>query len=129
MNIAKAPKALRIGVNMSSIITKLRIEALRSLAAASIGVSYAKIGTRLKNPGRIVIIQNFTDVDLMFSADGQVNHLPLAAKTSIPIDCTANKTTDMGFASTAGTQYHVKQMGVPPTTGSVYITIIYGSRS
>jgi len=108
-----------------SVLTRLKIDRLRSLAFGSIVANYTAIGTRFEFPTRMVIIQNFTDADLMFSATGNTDHIPIRANSSMVLDGTANKTTDTGFFFIAGTTFHVKRIETP-TKGTVYITAIYG---
>lgn len=108
---------------VSSII--MRAEEVKSLAFGSIGAAYAAVGDKLTNPARMVMIQNFTDANLMFSFDGSVDHLPLKSESSFVFDLTANKSTDGGFFLEVGTGISVKRIGTP-TSGSVYISVFYG---
>lgn len=106
---------------------KLRMEALRSLAFGSMGAAYVAVGTAIDNPARMIIIDNFTDADLMISFTGNTDHMVIKANSGKVIDGASNKTTDDGFFFTVGTRLHVKNIGTP-TTGSVYFTSIYGAR-
>lgn len=101
-------------------------EAARSLAFGSIAAGYTGIGTAISNPVRILHIQNLTDVILMFSYDGINDHFPLASNAYLLLDITANKSRDHGFYLAEGTRIYVKQDGVP-ASGSVYVTVYYGS--
>ena len=112
-------------IMVSSII--MRAEAVRSLAFGSIGASYAAVGDKLTKPARMVIIQNFTDADLMFSFDGSIDHIPLKSDSSIILDLTANKTDTGGFFLEIGTSMNVKRIGTP-SSGDVYVSVIYGKR-
>ncbi len=103
----------------------MRAEAVRSLAFGSIGASYAKIGTDLEFASRMLLIQNFTDADLMISFDGSVDHIPIKATSSFILDLTSNKTIDTGFFVEIGTKINVKRIETP-TEGSVYISSFYG---
>jgi len=104
---------------------KVKIEALRSLAAGSIGAAYMGVGTAIDNPARMILIQNFTDEDLMFSIDGVDDHFPVRTSTSMIIDVSSNKTIDSGFFFEKGTRLYVKEINTP-TSGSVYFTVFYG---
>lgn len=105
---------------------KLVPEAARSLAFGSIVAGYTGIGTAITNPVRILHIQNLTDVTLMFSYDGVDDHFPLATNSFLLLDITANKSKDQGFYLEEGTRIYVKREGVP-ASGSVYVTVYYGS--
>lgn len=106
--------------------SKLRAEALRSLAFGSILSSYVSIGTPINEPSRMMIIQNFTDADLLFSFTGHTDHLPIKANSSIIFDATTNKTNNADYFFSAKTHVHVKRIGTP-TTGSVYVSTLYGA--
>lgn len=111
---------------MANYGTKLRIEALRTLAFGSIGAAYANLGTPFANPANMVIIENNTDVAVMLSWDGGVvDHLPLPAYTCIVFDNTTNRAKDDGFYMTKGTQMAVKRRAGAPSLGSVDVTVIY----
>lgn len=105
---------------------KLVPEAARSLAFGSIEAGYIGIGTAISNPVRILHIQNLTDETLMFSYDGINDHFPLPQNGFFLLDITANKSRDQGFYLAEGTRIYVKQDGIP-TSGSVYVTVYYGS--
>jgi hypothetical protein len=109
-----------------AIGSKLRVEPLRSLAAGSIVASYAPVGVEIDNPASLLIIQNFTDADLMFSFTGNTDHIPLKAGASFTSDITANKSSNSDLMISVGTRIHVKRIGTP-TTGSVYVSSFYGS--
>ena len=105
--------------------SQLRVEAQRTLAFGSIGATYTAIGTPITNQAQILTIQNLTDAALQFSFDGVVDHLPLAAGTSIVLDATSDKTENAeGLYISGRTQFYVKEIDTP-TTGAVYVTPIY----
>jgi len=105
---------------------KLLPEAARSLAFGSIVAGYTGIGTAITNPARILHMQNLTDVVLMFSYDGINDHFPLASNAYLLLDITANKSMSQGYYLAEGTRVYVKREGVP-ASGSVYVTVYYGS--
>lgn len=106
--------------------TKLRIEAVRTLAFGSIGAAYANVGTPLVNPANMVLIQNSTDQDVMISYQGGVDHYPIPKYSGIVLDVTANKLNDGGYWVQVGTQIQVKTRGVvAPTVGNVDVTVFY----
>lgn len=102
-------------------------EPLRSLAAGGIGAAYMGIGTAFENPVRVIFIQNLTDQTVMFSFDGVDDHLPLPSNGFFLLDVTANKSIN-NFNIAEGDRVYVKQLGVP-TTGSVYVTIVYAKHN
>lgn len=110
-----------------AIEIRLNVETLRSLAFGSIGAAYAGVGTAIEHSARIVLIQNFTDTDMMFSFDGVNDHFPIKASASIVLDLTANKTINTGFFIAEGSRLYVKQIDAP-SSGSVYFTIFYGEK-
>jgi hypothetical protein len=111
---------------MSNMAICLAAEPLRSLGFASISGAYAAIGTALLNPSRIMILQNFTDKQMIFSFDGTNDHLTLPSGGQIVLDFTSNKTVTGGAAYIpAGTIVYVKQV-LAPGSGSVYVSTFYG---
>lgn len=106
-----------------AVAVVLRADAVRTLAAASVLAGYTAIGTPLDSPGRIYFIQNLTDALLMFSYDGVNDHFPLPSNGFKIEDVCANQISGApGFFIAVGTQFYVKQVGVP-TTGSVYLSV------
>ena len=103
-------------------------EGVRSLAFGSIGAAYMGVGTAIDNPARIIVIQNLTDEQLMFSFDGVNDHLTLPTLGQIVLDLTANKTREQGFYLGEGDRLYVKEV-VTPTSGSVYLSVFYGKDS
>lgn len=110
---------------MEALSIRLLPEAVRSIAYGSTSASYAAVGTPLSNPARIIIFQNFTDGAMMVSFDGITDHIPVAGNGFILLDVTSNKTASQGFYIAQGTRFYIKQIGTP-TTGSFYISSLYG---
>jgi hypothetical protein len=106
---------------------KILAEPVRTLAFGSIGADYMGVGTSIDNPARIIFIQNLTDETLMFSLNGVDDHFPLAASGFIILDLTTNKIFQAGAFIAVGTRLYVKDLGVAPSTGSVYFTTFYGA--
>lgn len=101
-------------------------EAARSLAHGSIGAAYMGVGTAFSKPVRILMIQNLTDVSLMFSFDGINDHVPLPRDGYMLLDATSNKAKEDGLYFAEGTRIYVKDIG-SPSSGSVYVTTFYGA--
>jgi len=104
----------------------LEPEVVRSLGFAAIGGAYMGVGTSLDNPVRIMVIQNLTDQEMMFSFDGIDDHLPLPTRGHLVLDVSANKVSTEGFFLAEGQRLYVKHNGVAPTLGSVYFSTFYG---
>ena len=99
---------------------------LDSLGFASIGTSYANVGSRIENALRIAWIQNLTDATLMFSFDAVNDHFPLTASSFVLLDFNANQNQNQtGLYLENGTQLYVRRISASPTTGSVYFSGFY----
>ncbi len=111
---------------------QFRFEALRSETGANIaaaGAAYTvSIGTAIGHPGRAFKIDNFTDGDLKFSFDGINDHFVLHAMSSWIQDISMNKQPSDPFFVSKRTQVFAQSanVGSPPTTGTVYFTLMYG---
>ena len=110
-----------------AIEVRAMIEPLRSLAFGSIAAGYTAIGTALDYPARLILMQNYTDAQVMFSIDGTTDHITLNAGESFIWDISANKTIDDGFFLAKEITFYVKQVGVP-SSGNVYISSFYGDK-
>ena len=75
----------------------------------------------------MILLQNWTNKDLMFSFDGINNHLPIKTMSSFIFDISSNKTIDTGFFIEKGTRLYVKEIDTP-TSGNVYFTVFYGEQ-
>ena len=106
-----------------------RYEPLRSLGFGSIPTgSWATVGTPYINPARIIKITNTTNANILISYDGVNSHDIVTAGTAEIIDYCSDKTEQAGvLEQQANTQVYVQYSGGAPTTGSVYVTLIYGS--
>ncbi len=101
------------------------IDSLRSLANGSISGTYAAVGNPFQHLTRLICITNNTDGDMFFSTDGSTNMLFVAHNSFKLFDISTNKEVNSPFYLPAGTQFYVKQ-STAPTTGAVYIEVIYG---
>lgn len=102
-----------------------RVDAIRSLGFASISGSYAPVGSALTHPAKIMRFINQTNGNIFISFDGTTNNLFLPSNSFVLFDFTANSDTDSDFRISNRTQLYVKQ-STAPTSGSVYIEMIYG---
>jgi hypothetical protein len=102
-------------------------DSLRSLAFGGIAGAYAPVGTPFNHVARIVIMQNFTDTQLLISFDGVNDNLTLPPGGQLIIDYMSDKSATGGsFAQQEGTQVYAKDNGVAATAGSFYVAVIYG---
>lgn len=108
-------------------MARLMHEAARTIAAASIVANYSLIGSVFTHPISILYIYNDTDGDLWFSLDGVENGFAMKAGTQEPFYVTSNtKKADPGLFIAASDGVYVKRLDTP-TTGSVYVSALYGS--
>lgn len=105
---------------------RLGVEPVRSSAFGDITADYTGIGTEINNPVRILRIQNLTNALLWFSYDGVNNHEALSPNSFLLLDITSNAARDHGYYIAEGTRLYVKR-NETPTSGSVYVTVYYGS--
>jgi len=99
---------------------------VRTLGFASILATYVKVGTTMTKPARMILVQNFTDANLMFSFDGTDDHFPVASEGFLVLDIATNKIDPGGFFISAGESLWVKEIE-NPTLGSVYFSVFYGA--
>lgn len=110
---------------MSKLAIRLRPETVRTLAAASVIAGYTAVGTAFIAPSRILILQNLTDEDVMFSFDGTNDHVAVPGPGSFVLDITSNKGVAGSLFIAEGTIIYVRRIGTP-TTGSVFVSTFYG---
>lgn len=106
-----------------NIVGRLAFEPERTLAFGSISGTYAKVGSPLANPARVVVLQNTTDANVTFSFDGTNDTITLPTKTSVTLDVCANRTPQNSYFIASGTQIWVKgTVG----SGAVFVSVFYG---
>ena len=112
-------------MSLPNTAIRLYPEALRTLAFGSISGTYAKLGSPLINPARVLYFFNTTDVLVTFSFDGSTDHFIIPTDTGFVFDITSNKSLQGGVCCVAqNTQIYVKGS---PSLGSVYLTSFYGA--
>lgn len=102
-------------------------EAERTLAAAD-WVSYTPIQTATEHPARIAVLQNLTNQTVTFSMDGTTALITLATNGAVVFDLTANTgnaINDHGDFLGMGIRFWVKKTSAAPTTGAVYVSLLY----
>lgn len=103
----------------------MKADPARTLGFASIVAGYTVIGSTLRHPVRMLLIQNHTDAELWFSFDGTNNNFALLPKTDLILDITTNQTEGNGLFFPSWEDVYVKQKGVP-TLGDVIVASFYG---
>lgn len=107
---------------------KAQFHQIRELAHGSIGAGYAAVGTAFDDRVRIMMVQNYTDTQMMFSIDGSVDHFTLNAGAQVIFDVTTNRVDEVPFFMEIGDRVYVKQVAAP-SSGSVYVSVIHGDAS
>ena len=110
---------------MANFTGRFEAEPLISLAFGSIVAGYTAIGEAFKEPASMLLIQNFTDKDLMISTNGIEDHFPIKAGASLIFDIGSNRTVKRDLFRPERTIYYVKRIGTP-TSGSIYVTSFHG---
>lgn len=97
---------------------------LKTTTPASIGATYAAIGTILINPAVIITFINNTNGDVVVSTDAVNDHLKLAANSFRVFDFRTNSPGLSEYMFPKGTQFYVKDGTTPSTTGDFTIEIV-----
>ncbi len=101
-------------------------DVLRIRGFGGIGAAYLAVGSVFAHPMRIINIQNLTDAILLFSFDGENDHVVVPNESGIIYDFCTNRVGMAGAMISNGTTIFVKHAGVAPTSGNVYISCFYG---
>ncbi len=97
---------------------------LKTTTPASIGATYAAIGTPLVNPAVVLTFINNTNGDVVVSGDGTSDNLKLAANSFRVFDIRTNSPELSNFMFAKGTQFYVKDGTTASTTGDFTIEIV-----
>ncbi len=113
---------------MAANAVRAEWENLRSLAFGGISANYALVGTPLQDSTRMLKLTNLTDAALLISFDGVSDKDVIAAGSAWIYDITSNR-TDLGgdFEIPAFRSIYVKQESSAATSGTLYVTVIYGA--
>jgi len=107
------------------VSVRLLAEEVRTLAFGAIGAGYVGVGTAIENPARMILIQNLTDENMMFSLNGVTDHFAMLEQSQMILDITSNKTIEQGFYLAEGQRLYVRQLAAPGS-GAVYLSVFYG---
>lgn len=116
---------------MSNLVSSVRVrfEPLRSIAFGSITGTYAGVGLPFANPVRLIDIDNNTNANIFVSINGIDDHTFVAANGFKLFDYATNKSDAAGlFEQPQGDRIYVKSETSNPTSGNVYVTVIYASQ-
>jgi hypothetical protein len=116
---------------------RISFEPVKTLGFAGIGDDYNPVvdssgNQQFLHPCRQLLIQNFTNADLMVSdigtTSGLADKFPIAAGASMIFDITSNKTVPQGCFLPECMRLFVKNLvaGSSPNSGAVYVTVFYG---
>lgn len=97
---------------------------LKTTTPASIGATYAAVGSVLANPAVVVTFINNTNGDVLVSTDATNDMLSMSASTFRVFDLTANSPQPTTYVFPKGTQFYIKDGTTPSTTGSFNIEIL-----
>lgn len=115
---------------MSTLAQRVRYENLRSLGFASIGAGYVGVGTAFADPVRIIKINNTTNSNLIISYDGVNDKDFIFAGSAFVLDYASNKEGPVDkLEQSIGDRVYVRYETGAPTSGNVYVTVIYASQS
>lgn len=107
---------------------KVKFDSLRSIGFASISAAYAAIGSALTVNGRIMIITNKTQGDMIISDDSADSSgkifIPAGVSRVYDFETNMKQNRDDSFELAKGTQFYVKQV-TAPVSGSVYLEFVY----
>ncbi len=101
---------------------------IRVLAEAGTSASYALVGGALTDTARMVLINNTMNGDLMMSFDGTTDQLYIQAGQAMVLDFSSDKEApSYQFGLAKGTFFWVRWFGLTnPTTGDIFISVVYG---
>ncbi len=101
-------------------------ETLRTAAFGSITGSLAALGSPYAHPVRVYIFTNGTDATIYVSWNGVNNMFAILAGNSLTLDIVTNKSVDDGLYLEEGKSTYIAY-ATAPTTGSVYLSVVYGT--
>jgi hypothetical protein len=101
-----------------------QFDTIRSAGFASIGATYATIGTALTAPAVILVFKNATNGDVFVSTDGTNNHLLLPSNSFNVFDIRTNNMNLLDYVFQVGTQFYVKDGPTASTSGTYYIEAV-----
>ncbi len=99
-------------------------DTIRSTTPASIGATFATIGTPLTTQAVCLIFKNQTNGDVLVSTDGTNTMLAFPANSYTVYDIRTNAPRNTDLLFSIGTQFYVKDGTTASTTGTFYIEAV-----
>lgn len=100
-------------------------EAVREIAFGSVSGTYTAVGNAITDHARIVRFVNTMDTEMYISLDASVDHIRLASGSFLLLDLSSNKIRNDGLVFAVGTIFHVKQVVTAPTSGNLWVEVLY----
>lgn len=114
--------------NLTSSI-RVRYEPLRSIFGAAITEDYGGVGLPFANPVRILKVTNLTNQNVLISLNGIDDHDIVPATGFFLYDYSSNKANAAGLLEQPqGDRIYVKAESTLPTSGNLYVTVVYASQ-
>lgn len=116
---------------MSNLVSSIRVryEPLRSIDFSDITTDYVGVGLPFENPVRILKVTNLCDKNMLVSINGLDDHDVVAANGFFLYDYSSNKANAAGLLEQPqGDRIYVKAEDALPTTGILYVTVVYASQ-
>jgi len=112
----------------SALSSRATYEPIRSIGWAAITNAYQIVGTAITEPVRILKIKNNTDADIMVSFDGVTDSDFFPASSGDVTDFTTNSANAADPLELPGRRLiYIKAVGALPTSGDLYIVVIYAN--
>lgn len=114
----------------TNLATRGRFDTMRSLGFASIGAGFMGVGSAFAYPIKLLKIVNLTNANLIVSYDGVNNQDIVTANGGCIYDVAANKADPAGtFQLSVGDRVYVMEETSAPTSGNVYVVVVYASEN
>jgi len=105
---------------------QLKTEDYRSVAGTSLTGALANVGAVTASPGRVIVLFNGCNAEVIVSWDGGTTEgFLLPASSAVAIDGpTNNDTQEVVPFLPVKSQFQAKHNGVAPTSGTLTITVV-----
>lgn len=116
---------------MANLVSSVRVryEPLRSIGFGAITSSYQAVGSPFANPVRILKVTNLTNQPMLISLNSIDNHDIVAANGFFLYDYASNRADAAGLLEQPqGDRIYIKAATTLPTTGNIYVTVVYASQ-
>lgn len=115
---------------VTNLATRGKFDTMRSLSYSSIGSGFMGVGTAFEYPVKLLKIINLTNANLIVSYNGVNNQDIVTANGGVIYDVAANKADPAGsFQLSVGDRVYVMEETSAPTSGNVYVVVVYASEN